>query len=176
MREFAYNSLLQDCALVQQGVRGLGDEYFDYPTSVERDEHRTDLLEEIRKDYAFKLLTLLEADLREDFLNSIESRKRDTVSRAYRDLCLEYRRETRQVAKPAAQACSRIALERIFDKLRDYFSGSDAEFRRVCSVTKGYFSFRNWYAHGRIRAMPVVPDPEDVYAAYEQFREKVLDR
>ena len=67
MREFAYNSLFQDYALVQQGVKDLGDEYFDYPTSVERDEHRTDLLEEIRKDYAFKLLTLLEADLREEF-------------------------------------------------------------------------------------------------------------
>lgn len=176
MREFAYNSLLQDYALVQQGVKDLRDENFDYPTSVEREEHRTDLLEEIRKDYAFKLLTLLEADLREDFLNSIESRKRDTVSRAYRDLCLEYRRETRQISKRATQACSRMPLDRIFDKLRDCFHSIDEEFRRICSVTKGYFSFRNWYAHGRILTMPVVPDPEDIYDAYEQFREKVLDR
>ncbi len=44
------------------------------------------LLEEIRKDYAFKLLTLLEADLREDFLKSLKRRKRDKVSRGYRDL------------------------------------------------------------------------------------------
>ena len=176
MREFAYNSLLQDYALVQQGVKDLRDEYFDYPTSVERDEHRTDLLEEIRKDYAFKLLTLLEADIRGDFIVSLRRRKRDEVSRAYRDLCEGYRRETRQVTKPATQACSRMPLDRIFDKLRDCFHGIDEEFRRICSVTKGYFSFRNWYAHGRIRVMPVVPDPEDIYDAYEQFREKVLDR
>ena len=50
------------------------------------------------------------------------------------------------------------------------------QIRRVCSVTKGYFGFRNWYAHGRIRTMPVVPDPEDIYEGYEQFQEKVLDR
>ncbi len=56
------------------------------------------------------------------------------------------------------------------------FSGIDEEFRRVCSATKGYFGFRNWYAHGRIRTMPVVPDPEDVYEAYEQLHEKVPNR
>ena len=67
-------------------------------------------------------------------------------------------------------------LERIFDKLRECFRDIDEAFRRVCSVTKGYFGFRNWYAHGRIRTMPVVPDPEDVYEAYEQFQEKVLNR
>ena len=114
--------------------------------------------------------------MREDFLVSLKRRKRDRVSRAYRDLCEEYRRKTRQVSKQATQACRRIPLDRIFDELRDCFSGIDEEFRRVCSVTKGYFGFRNWYAHGRIRTMPVVPDPEDVYEAYEQFQEKVLNR
>src|SRR3989304_2384621 len=176
MREFTYDSLLEDYDLVKQGVRDLVDKYFVYLTPTERDELRADLLEEIRKDYAFKLLTLLEADIREDFLVSLRRRKRDGVSKAYRDLCKEYRRKTRQVAKQATQACSRMSLEWIFDKLRDYFNGIDDEFRRVCLVIKGYFSFRNWYAHGRTRAMPVIPDPEHVYGAYKQFREKVLNR
>ena len=179
MREFTYESLLDDYALVQQGVKNLGDEHFEhfaFSSPGERDTFRADLLNEIRKDYAFKLLTLLEADVRKDFLASLRSRRRDEVSRGYRDLCQEYRRETRQVTRRAIQACSRMPLDRIFDKLRDSFSGIDEAFRRVCSETKGYFSFRNWYAHGRIHAMPVVPDPEDVYAAYEQFWEKVLDR
>ena len=179
MREFTYESLLDDYALVQQGVKGLGDEHFEhfeFTSPKERDEFRAELFDEIRKDYAFKLLTLLEADVRKDFLISLRSRRRDGVSRAYRNLCEVYRRETRQVDKQAAQACRRIALGRIFDTLKDYFRGRDAEFRRVCSETKGYFGFRNWYAHGRAREMPVVPDPEDVYVVYEQFWEKVLGR
>ena len=176
MREFTCDALLEWYALLQQNVRDLGDEHFEFLTPTECDELRADLLEEIRKDYAFKLLTLLEAGIREDFLASLKQKKRDRVSRAYRALCREYRRETRQVGKQATQACRRIPIERIFDTLRDCFSDIDEAFRRVCSVTKGYFGFRNWYAHGRLRTMPVVPDPEDVYEAYEQFQEKVLNR
>lgn len=176
MSEFTCDSLLEWYHFLRQNVRDLSDAHFEAFTPTEREELRAELLEEIRKDYAFKLLTLLEADVRENFLVSLRRKRRDVVSKAYRDLCLEYRRETRQVAKRSSLACSRIPLERIFDKLRDCFSGIDAAFQRVCSATKGYFRFRNWYAHGRIRAMPVVPDPEDVYDAYEQFREKVLER
>ena len=160
----------------RENVRGLSDAHFESFTPTEREELRAQLLEEIRKDYAFKLLALLEADVRQNFLISLRRKRRDVVSKAYRDLCLEYRRETRQVAKRSSLACRRIPLERIFDKLRDCFSDIDAAFQRVCSATKGYFRFRNWYAHGRVRAMPVVPDPEDVYDAYEQFRKKVLER
>lgn len=160
----------------RENVRGLSDAHFESFTPTEREELRAELLEEIRKDYAFKLLALLEADVRQNFLISLRRKGRDVVSKAYRDLCLEYRRETRQVAKRSSLACRRIPLERIFDKLRDCFSDIDAAFQRVCSATKGYFRFRNWYAHGRVRAMPVVPDPEDVYDAYEQFRKKVLER
>ena len=71
-----------------------------------------------------------------------------------------------------------MQLERIFDKLRDSFREIDQAFQSVCSVAKGYFGFRNWYAHGRMRTrpVPVVPDPEDVYSVYEQFRDKVLSR
>ena len=70
MREFNYGSLLDAYALVQQSVRELGDEHFKYLTPIERDALRTDLIEEIRMDYAFKLLTLLEADIRQDFQRS----------------------------------------------------------------------------------------------------------
>ena len=129
MREFTCDSLLEWYVLLQQNVRDLGDEHFESFTPTERDELRADLLEEIRKDYAFKLLTLLEAGIREDFLVSLKRRKRDRVSRAYRDLCAEYRRETRQVGKQATQACRR-PLDRIFDKLRECFRDIDEAFRR----------------------------------------------
>ena len=176
MSEFTCDSLLEWYLILQRSVRELGDVHFESFTPTEREELRAELLEEIRKDYAFKLLALLEAGVRQDFLISLTRKRRDSVSKAYRDLCMAYRRETRQVAKQLSQACRRMPLDRIFDKLRDCFSGSDAEFQRVCSATKEYFGFRNWYAHGRVGAMPVVPDPEDVYDAYEQFQEKVLDR
>ena len=82
MREFTCDSLLEWYVLLQQNVLDLGDEHFESFTPTERDELRADLLEEIRKDYAFKLLTLLEAGIREDFLVSLKRRRRDRVSRA----------------------------------------------------------------------------------------------
>ena len=178
MRDFTCESVLDLYLFLRRNIGDLPDEQLEFLTPAECDEHRAELLEEMRKDYAFKLLTLLEAALREDFLESLKRRRRDPVSRAYRELCREYRRETRQVSRWAAQACERMQLERILDELRDSFVRIDEAFLRVCSVAKGYFGFRNWYAHGRIRTrpVPVVPDPEDVYLVYEQFREKVFSR
>ena len=176
MSEFTCDSLLEWYHFLQRSVRELGDEHFESFTPAECEELRAELLDELRKDYAFKLLALLEADVRQDFLVSLRRKRRDAVSKAYCDLCMAYRHETDQVDKQLSQACGRMPLDRIFDELRGCFSGMDEEFQRVCSATKGYFGFRNWYAHGRVRAMPVVPDPEDVYDAYEQFREKVLER
>ena len=178
MRDFTCDSLLDLYVFLRENIRDLPDEQLEFLTPAECDEFRAEVLEELRKDYAFKLLTLLEADLRDDFLRSLKRRRRDVISTAYRDLCKQFRSETRQVSKPAIQACRGMRLERIFDKLRDCFLGIDQAFRGVCSVAKGYFGFRNWYAHGRIgtRPVPVVPDPEDVYLVYGQFREKVLSR
>ena len=76
MREFTCDALLEWYALLQQNVRDLGDEHFEFLTPTECDELRADLLEEIRKDYAFKLLTLLEADIREDFLTALKKKAR----------------------------------------------------------------------------------------------------
>lgn len=176
MRAFSYEGLLDNYFFMRDVVRDIPDRRFPYLTPAECNEERRALLEELRRDYAFKLLTRLEADIREDFNLSIKQRLRDGVSRAYRDLCLTYRRETRQLTKQATQACSRIALDRIFDQLREHFLGRDDHFRRVCSATKGYFAFRNWYAHGRSRTAPLIPDPEDVFSAYQHFQNTVFDR
>lgn len=67
-----------------------------------------------------------------------------------------------QFAMQDLQACKRVSLKPILDNLRACFAATNNEFGRVCSLTKGYFTFRHWYAHGRTRAMPVVPDPDDV--------------
>ena len=176
MREFSYKTILDDYEVVQNGVRSLDDQNFQFLTPTERDELRNEVLEEIRTDFSFKLMTLLEADIRADYRLTLNRKRRDGVSRAYRALCTQYRRETRQVGKRASVACSRMSLDRILDQLRHYFLGVDEDFRRVCSAIKGYFSFRNWYAHGRVTTQPVVPDPEDIFSAYQELQDKVLDR
>jgi hypothetical protein len=175
MREFSYDALLDDYLFMQDVTRGIPDNSFPYLTPTECDDERSDLLEELRRDFAFKLLTRLEADIRQDFLLSIKRRLRDGVSKAYRDLCRVYRRETRQLSRQATLACSKISLDRIFDELREHFVATDEQFRRVCSATKGYFAFRNWYAHGRTRTPPLIPDPEDVFSAYQHFQSTVFD-
>lgn len=49
------------------------------------------------------------------------------------------------------------------EALRDTFREQVNPLHRDCSDVKSCFSgFRNWYAHGRARTQPVVPDPEDV--------------
>lgn len=176
MRAFSYDELLDDYFFMRDVLRDISDQRFPYMTPAECSEERKALLEELRRDFAFKLLTRLEADVREDFNLSIKRRLRDDVSRAYRDLCLAYRRETKRTGKQVTQVCSRISLDRIFDQLREHFSSRDEPFRRVCSATKGYFTFRNWYAHGRSRAVPLIPDPEDVFNAYQRFQNLVFDR
>ena len=173
---FTEDALLSDYYVVSESVRMLSGSRVMYLTPNEIHDLREALLGETQKDYSFKLVTLLEARIREDFLVSLRRRTRDPVSRSYRALCVQYRRENRQVAMQAAQACSRIPLRQILDTLKDSFAGINDEFRRVCSLTRGYFSFRHWYAHGRTRTMPVVPDPEEVYQAYTQFKENVFDR
>jgi len=176
VREFTYDALLDDYELVRQGIRDLEDQYFRFLTPEERDLLRGELLEEIRTDFAFKLMALLEADIRADYRRTLVHRRRDSVSKAYRDLCMTFRRETRQVVKPARVACAGMSLDRILDQLRDCFQGVDEDFRRVCSTVKTYFSFRNWYAHGRAAPRPVVPDPDDIFAVYQEFRDRVLSR
>ena len=176
MRAFSYDVLLDDYFFMRDVIRDIPDQRFPYLTPAECNGERRALLEELRKDFTFKLLTRLEADIREDFNLSIKQRLRDEISNAYRDLCLAYRRETRQLTKQATQACRRIALDRIFDQLREHFSGRDGPFLRVCSATKGYFAFRNWYAHGRSRTAPLIPDPEEVFSAYQHFQNSVFNR
>ena len=70
MSEFTCDSLLEWYHFLRQNVRGLSDAHFESFTPTEREELRAELLEEIRKDYAFKLLALLEADVRQNFLIS----------------------------------------------------------------------------------------------------------
>ena len=173
---FAEATLLDDYYLVSDSIKMLSGSRVMYLTPNELLDLREALLDEVKKDYSFKLITLLEARIREDFLVSLRRRTRDPVSRSYRDLCAQFRRANHQVGQQAAQACKRISLKPILDNLRDCFAATNSEFGRVCLLTKGYFNFRNWYAHGRTRTMPVVPDPDDVYAVYSQFKDNVFDR
>jgi hypothetical protein len=177
MRPFTYNALLDDYLFMCDVVRRLGDEAFEFMTPAECEIERRELLEELRMDYSFKLMTKLEADVRQDFNRTIASRFRDGVSRSYQELCKTYRREIRKISQRASTACSRIPIDRILDQLRDHFSALNEDFHRVCSVTKGFFTFRHWYAHGRFfRSTPVIPDPEDIVKVYEQFEVRVFAR
>jgi hypothetical protein len=173
---FTEDGLLQEYYLVSESIKTLAGKRVMYLIPSELRDLREALLDEVKKDYSFKLITLLEARIREDFLISLRRRRRDPVSRSYRELCDQFRRSNSQVSQQAAQACRHVSLKPILDSLRDCFAATNNGFGRVCSLTKGYFSFRNWYAHGRTRTMPVVPDPDDVHTVYIEFKNNVFDR
>ncbi len=62
MRDFTCESVLDLYLFLRRNIRDLPDEQLEFLTPAECDEFRAELLEETRKDCAFKLLTLLEAD------------------------------------------------------------------------------------------------------------------
>ena len=87
---FTEDILLDDYYLVSESIKMLSGSRVKYLTPNELRDLRETLLGEVKKDYSFKLITLLEARIREDFLVSLRRRKRDPVSRSYRALCVDF--------------------------------------------------------------------------------------
>ena len=64
---FTEDALLSDYYIVADSVRMVSGSRVMYLTPKEVDDLREALLGETQKDYSFKLVTLLEARIREDF-------------------------------------------------------------------------------------------------------------
>ena len=160
MRDFTCDSLLDLYLFLRENVRDLPDERLEFLTPDECDEFRAEVLEELRKDFAFKLLTLLEAGLRDDFLKSLKRRRRDVISTAYRDLCRRFRRETRQVSKPAIQPAGECALSGSSTNCESVSSGLIRHFGGSARLPRGTSGFETGMhtaglAHNRRRSFPI---------------------
>lgn len=101
MRFKSYDLILQDFLFFKEVISALDEGYFPYMTPQEIVEEKRLLLQECRMDYAFKMLTYLEAVIRQDFDQTIASKFRDPLSKKYSELCDQFRKEKNAYSRSA---------------------------------------------------------------------------
>ena len=105
--------------------------FFGYTLDEIRNEmHAT--LEEHERNSAMNILAALEAAFRVDFLQRCYKRRKDRLSRAFRDIHKQKR--------------MRISLE---DDIFSAWTDNSSVASSVLSDLRGAFKYRHWLAHGR---------------------------
>jgi hypothetical protein len=146
-------------------------------TEPEIVRRKQEIVLELRMDASFKLLSLLEAQLRRDVEFTLKRKWKDRISRAYRNLCDRHRKQRDGRVLSRLQAGARLGVEDILNALRDVFRTQRDRFHTSCSRAKGHFEFRHWYAHGRFfQITPPVPSPEEVGTLLVEFEKHVFAR
>jgi hypothetical protein len=112
--------------------------------------------EELEREVVLALLASLEAELRLDFKNRIQSRKRDSISKAFRGLKKKYG--------------DRVRLDDILGVWKAGQQAKDA-FQKLGNFRKR----RHWLAHGRYWTdkSGVTTDPYEVCDVFQDLASKV---
>ncbi|QWR77948.1 hypothetical protein [Candidatus Magnetomonas plexicatena] len=152
---------------------------FIYETKETEQKIKMELLEEMKLCSSFNMLANFEAVVRKDFNRTISSKLKDKLSKEFIALCDKHYTKSNK-DKKREKFCSKIPFDDILDKIKKYFKESYDPFHSQCSILKGYFTFRHWYAHGRsTRHSSVniqIPDPEDLKELYIEFGKNVFYR
>lgn len=116
---------------------------------------------ELEKTTVLSLITATEADFRVDYLSRVQARKKDNISKVFRQLF----REKRQFA----------ALDK--DILR-VWRNSDRELESVTNTFIEALKYRHWLAHGRYWLNKVNKSytPENVYLICENLLNAIRQR
>lgn len=112
-------------------IQAQDSKFVGYSVS-EVEQERDQLLEELDKNSAFNVLAALEASFRIDFLQRCYDRRKDPLSRRFRDL--------------EKVRGSKVALE---EDILDSWITHDPAVKSLLSKLKGAFRYRHWLAHGR---------------------------
>ena len=182
MNDFTYAAIVNDFLLLKKAVTQLDDSFFDFidePYVKKRKiiQEKKRLIQQLKMDTTFKLLTKLEANIKQDYNNAITQKKKDDLSERYLSLCKRFRERVKDYKKPLKSICKRVSLEDILDEVKLFFENSNNAFSKNCSVLKAYFKFRHWYAHGRyFQRTPPIPDPEDIEILGYEFKTHVFSR
>ena len=114
------------------------------------------LINELEDEVTLALSSAFEAFLRVDFLQRVDERRKDDVSRAFRDVYKDKEK--------------RFRLDDVLDVWRDV-----GGIRKSCvSAVKQLVDFRNWLAHGRYWSfLSRKYDPAEALAVTESFFEEL---
>lgn len=158
-------------------VKRLDDNDFLYMTTEEIQKEKSEIIEDLRTDTAFRLFTKFEAGLRLDYERTLKSKWKDALSKRYRLLCTELRKRNKLYEKPIETTGKRVRFEDMVETIKNHFKGTGSAIHKECSQIKGHILFRHWYAHGRYFShTPVIPDPEDLEMTFSAVADVVLDR
>jgi len=174
---FDYEILLNDFLWLRDVILDLPAEKFPFRTPMEIHEEKTSIVRELRQDSSFKLLTRLEADIRDDFIGRVRRKRRDALSQGYVHLARVWHGHGSSAYSQRLETVARrVPLEDILTRLRDHFRETGDSFHQDCSDLKGHFRvFRNWYAHGRpLGTLPACPDPESLARIGLEFERRVF--
>jgi hypothetical protein len=105
---------------------------FEGYTDAEVDGELAERIEELEKSSAMTILSAIEAAFRIDFLQRCYLRKKDALSRAFRDI---YKSKGLKIAID----------DDIFTAWKNYSIGGS----RLIGELRGAFRYRHWLAHGR---------------------------
>ena len=178
MKFASYQVIVGNYIFLKEVIEKLENNYFPLMTKSEIIEDKRSIIKELKHDTAFKLLSKLEADIRTDYNQTINSKFKDALSRKYIQLCQKLRENHKKKGKKKKKiVCRKTRLDDILDTVKLYFQELGNPLSRDCSVIKGYFNgFRNWYAHGRYYQKPLAPDPEDIERIYLDFENEIFNR
>jgi hypothetical protein len=181
-KDFTCESIVNDFLLLEKIVKDSDDEKFCtfFLTQQEILQEKEAIIQELKLDAVFKLLTKLEADIRQDYNETIRLKKRDALSKEYLLLCENFLKRIKEYDKHFKSACKRVRLEDILDTIKCYFKNKDKNLAKDCSLLKTYFkNIRDWYAHGRYFKLssPIyIPEPKEIKTIYDEFDANIFCR
>lgn len=175
MRFKNFEIIFDDFQIIKTAITILPFSEFPMRTKEEIQEIKQGLIDTIKLDTSFKLLTRLESFLRLDIDRSLQTRTRDPISQ----LCKETVRKNFQPGKGKSfrNQARFLSIEDVLEALRTFFIHRNDPFQANCSGIINYFKFRHWYAHGRyFRNSQRIPDPDEIFEIGLIFSGKILQR
>ena len=173
MRFSNFEIIFDDFQIFKTAITILPSSEFPLRTKNEIQEIKLALIDTIKLDTSFKLLTRFESFLRLDIDRSLKSRTRDPISQLYKETVRNKFQSKR--GKSFQKQARFLTIEEVLNALRDYFLQQNDSFQAICSRTINFFEFRHWYAHGRyFRISQRIPDPDEIFEIGLIFNEKIL--
>jgi hypothetical protein len=169
MRPLDYAEIVADQATLRDAIMQAPDGLFARMPLSEIPDYKAELIAELVLDAAFKLLTKIEADIRQDFIDTYRNGWSDSLSLHYAQLL-----QSKQQSNPNP---AKIGVGTILAELRRHFRVLGDPFQGECIELQSYLAFRHWYAHGRfLQRMPAIPIPVRIEAIGYNLHSKVIVR
>ena len=85
------DSIIQHFLFLQQVIKELDNDYFEFLTEPQILQEKILIIDDLELDTVFKLLTKLEAEIKQDYNYTISQKKKDDLSKDYLSLCKRFR-------------------------------------------------------------------------------------